>query len=248
MGALPGTNGRRRVYLMRHGEVNYYDTDGQLKNADTVTLTETGEEQASAMGCLLADVPFDRALCTGLQRTRQTAQLTLANHDIALEDYAPLREMRAGQMLGHSREQIDAAFVYGLERAAEPGARFIGGDNYAEFYARVTDGFQKLLLQPDWSTMLIVAHDGTNRMLLGWVTGAGLAAVGAFEQDPGCLNVIDVDVIDGRIQRRLIKALNLTPTNLTKHGNYLTSLEQVYHTRPGREITNVIAARPHDAD
>ena len=213
---LSGTNGRRRVYLMRHGEVRYFTTEGKPVNPHEVRLTEDGEAQARAMGELLANVPFDRAAHTGLPRTRQTAEI------------GGLREIRLGKLIDPSRERVEAEFVYGMERAAEPGARFAEGEAYADFQARVTAVFRTILLQPDWTTMLLVAHDGTNRTLLSWVTGAGLAGLGAFEQDPGCLNIIDADVVDDRIVRRMIKALNLTPTNYSKLDNHLTSMEQVF--------------------
>ena len=56
----------------------------------------------------------------------------------------------------------------------------------------------------------------------------------SFEQDPCCLNVIDADVVDGGIQRRFIKLTNATPVNHAKHGNNLTSMEQVFALR--REV------------
>src|SRR5690606_31668094 len=124
--------------------------------------------------------------------------------------------------------------AYGLERAAEPDARFGGGDLYGEFYARVTGAFKALLLEPGWTRMLLVAHDAVNRALLAWTANAGLAGLAAFEQDPGCLNIVDADVLDGRILRKIVKALNLTPANYAKQGNYLTSLEQVFFGRPRR--------------
>jgi probable phosphoglycerate mutase len=183
------------------------------------------------MADFLAEIPLDRAGHTGLPRSCQTAELMLAAHDVDLETHEGLREIRAGRLRVLPPERVDAEFVYGFERAGEPGARFANGEAYADFEARIGAGFEALLLAPGWSRMLMVAHDGTNRALLGWVTGGGRAAMGAFEQDPGCLNIIDVDVVDGRIVRKLVKALNLTPTNLAKHGNYLTSLEQVFRGR-----------------
>ena len=44
--ALPGTAARRRVYLMRHGEVAYFDANGDVVHPKYVELTETGQGQA----------------------------------------------------------------------------------------------------------------------------------------------------------------------------------------------------------
>ncbi|MBM3491519.1 MAG: histidine phosphatase family protein [Alphaproteobacteria bacterium] len=228
---LPGTNGRRRVYLMRHGEVAYFRADGRAVNPDKVSLTEAGRMQASVMADALAAIAFDRAACSGLPRARETAELVLSGRDLSVEELADFREIKPGSIRNLPANRAEAEFVYGLERAAEPGARFAEGEPYAAFYARISEAFEDLLLSPGWSRLLLVAHDGTNRMILGWACQGGLAAVPAFEQDPGCLNIVDADVIDGRIVRRLIKALNLTPSNIAKHGNYLTSMEQVFFGR-----------------
>ncbi len=71
--------------------------------------------------------------------------------------------------------------------------------------------------------------------MLSWAAGAGLAAAGAFEQDTGCINVLDFDMVPGasgrpipEIERVLIKAVNLTPYNYVKHGMNLTSLEAIF--------------------
>ena len=230
---LPGTNGRRRLYLMRHGEVSYFDAEGRAVNPDLVELTEAGQAQARAMGTLLSEIAFDRAGWTGLPRTRQTAEFVLAGRDgPALETLPQFREIRAGVLRGLARDRLEAEYAYGLERAAEAEARFAGGDLYAEFAARVSGALEALLREPGWTRMLLVAHDAVNRMALAWTANAGLAGIAAFEQDPGCLNIIDADVLDGRIVRKVIKALNVTPVNYVKAGNYRTSFEQVFFGRP----------------
>ncbi len=229
--ALEGTSSRRRVYLMRHGEVRYFGADGQPVHPKFVDLTDRGLMQAACTGEMLADVPFDRALSTGLPRTMQTARSVLADRKIELEEMPALKEIHSGRATGKTLDEVKEDFIYGMETASQPGARFAGGDLFQEFYDRVTAAFEALLLEPGWRNLLLVAHDGTNRMLLSWASYGGLASARAFEQDPGCLNVIDADVEDGQISRRLVKLANLTPTNHSKLGNHLTSMEQVFDYR-----------------
>ena len=151
----------------------------------------------------------------------------MADRDLALEEILALKEIHYGPASGKSQAQLDAEFVHGMGTANLPGARFAGGDLFQDFYDRVTTAFEALLLQPGWRNLLLVANDGTNRMLLAWAGYGGLASARAFEQDPGCLNVIDADVAEGKILRRLIKLTNLTPINHSKLGNHLNSMEQV---------------------
>lgn len=224
---LPGTRGRKRVYLMRHGEVSYRRPDGRTVFSTQVPLTEEGVEQARVMRELLAEVPFDLGAHTGLVRTRQTADLVLEGRAVRLEEIAALREIQAGPIEHLSDERIDAEFTYGLERAAEPGAAFPGGETFAAFQERIVPAFEALLQRPDWTTALVVGHGGTNAVILAWVTRGGLAGLSTFEQDAGCVNIIDADVVEGEIVRRMIRAVNLTPYNLAKHEHYLTVAERI---------------------
>ena len=83
---LPGTRGRKRVYLMRHGEVSYRRADGRTVFSTQVELTDEGVEQARQMQELLKQVSFDLVAHTGLARTRQTAELVLAGEKVKLEE------------------------------------------------------------------------------------------------------------------------------------------------------------------
>lgn len=228
--ALPGTKGRRRVYLMRHGHVSYVDPEGMPVDPKTVLLTEAGQAQALAAQKLLREIEFDRAMCSGMPRTRQTAKIVLGERDISLEDNDGFVELSGGRLSQVAPEEREAAFVYGLERADSEGERFAGGELFASFEKRITATFDELILQPDWKRLLLVCHDAVNRMILSHVCGAGLAGIASFEQDMACINVIDIDVIDGRVERCLIKAVNITPYNTTKDGMYHTSLEEVFKT------------------
>jgi probable phosphoglycerate mutase len=212
---------------MRHGEVSYRRPDGQTVFSSDVTLTDEGIGQAHLMRELLAQVPFDLGVHTGLTRTQQTAQLVLEGRSVRVEEIAQLREMHAGSIAHLSDERIDAEFTYGFERAAQPGAGFPGGESFAAFQQRVVPAFETLLQRPDWTTALVAGHGGTNAVILAWVTRGGLAGLSAFEQDAGCVNIIDADVVDGEIMRRMIRAVNLTPYNFAKHEHYLTVAERI---------------------
>src|SRR5438128_2468477 len=89
---------RRRVYLMRHADVEYFDAAGRPHRPQTVPLTERGRQQARIAAAALAEVPFDRAVTSGLLRTEQTAQLVLAGREVPLEAEPRLREIETGRV------------------------------------------------------------------------------------------------------------------------------------------------------
>lgn len=236
---------------MRHGHVDYFGKEIQAAAGDTkvVPLTPLGQEQAKAGGIALSHVRFDRAVCSGVPRTFQTATHVLANQpDEArpqLEIEPDLVEIHGGGFIeARSRAELAAQMAYHFELAGEPGATMLkGGEVFAEAELRAVAVIKRLLAEPGWHTMLIAAHEGINRLILGWAAlgakSSGLKAVQAFEQDPACINVIDFDMVpreDGslgtEIQRAIVKAVNVTPYNYVKHGMNMTSLEAIFAKDP----------------
>jgi hypothetical protein len=62
--------------------------------------------------------------------------------------------------------------------------------------------------------------------------GSGIAGIGWFEQDAGCVNIVDVD----DASRFLVRLLNHSPLNAMKLGIETTTMERLYQqyceTRP----------------
>lgn len=227
---------RQRLYLMRHGRVDYFAPRVQEAGDHRIaTLTEEGRAQALAAGDALSHVVFDVALCSGLPRTRETAELVLSRvaHPVTLGEDLAFEELRGGTIKFPSREQAAIAMQGQFQRASLPGARMFGGERFLEAQMRAVAALEALLVGPPWRTALLVAHEGINRLILSWACGAGLSAAPAFEQDTACINVLDVDVLtqaDGTatIERFIVKAVNVTPYNWLKHGMSRTSLEAIF--------------------
>lgn len=239
MSTLPGTTGRRRIYLMRHGFVDYSSKEVLASRDPAIAqLTRQGKEEALAAGAALQDVHFDLAICSGLLRTRQTAEIVLSKHHNPpnLEVDQRLEEIKSGKYIDfESAEQLAATMTFQYERAGEPGATFLeGGEKFIDTMSRIEDALLHLISRECWHTALVIAHEGVNRLILTWAIGAPLNACAAFEQDTGCINIIDFDLVpkeDGsgvKIERALIKAINLTPANYLKNGMNLRSLEAIF--------------------
>jgi probable phosphoglycerate mutase len=243
MSMLPGTTGRRRIYLMRHGNVDYFSPEVlSSRSTRDVVLTTRGRQEAAAAGHAFAQVSFDRAICSGYPRTRETAEIVLSCVEGAppLETEPELAEIQGGHMSVTSRKELIATMSFYFSKAGEPGATLMeSGEAFAVAQARAVGAIKKLLGEPDWKQILVVAHEGINRLVLSWATGARLLATNAFEQDTGCINVLDFDMVPGEsvpeIARVLIKAVNLTPYNYLKHGMNLTSLEAIFSREDGRD-------------
>lgn len=226
--ALDGAR-RRRLYLFRHGAVDYLDRAGRwVDDPDAVSLNDRGRSQARAMAGLFGDVVVDRAMCSGLPRTRETAEIVLGHRPLTLEDLADLEEIRpqTGEAGGGYDVYDDVAFSHW--RANDPTARFLGGERYSDFYRRIDRAVQGLLAEEDWNNLAVFAHGGTNAAVIGWITGIGLDAFGLIDQATGCLNIIDFDVGEhGDIRRKVVRAMNITaddPVLRHRHAGDMESL------------------------
>lgn len=209
--AIDGSN-RRRLYLFRHGAVDYIDENGELLgDPDLVALNARGVAQAQSMAELFVDVHVDKAICTGLPRTHQTGELILADRDIELEVVPELEEIRPvkGEVSGGYDMVSDVAFSHW--RAEQEDAAFLGGERYQDFYKRIAAAMDHLLLDASWHDLAVFAHGGTNAAILGWATGVGLQAFGLLDQSTCCLNVIDFDFDEaGVLLRKTIRGMNIT--------------------------------------
>lgn len=222
---------RRRIFLMRHGEAAYIAADGTVTDDPrNVGLTERGRIQARKQAGVLASVPFDRAVCSGLPRTLETATVVLAGRERPeLECEPALEEIRGGD-----RAHPVGDMTAWLEHVANPwagadapDATFMGGERFVDFANRVVPAFDRILADPGWRTLLLVLHGAVNRMIFNHVLSLPWQARASIEQDNGCINIIDVDsAADGAPERFLIRGVNLTGYDLNKSGFRLTNMEQ----------------------
>ncbi|HJZ49396.1 MAG TPA: histidine phosphatase family protein [Roseiflexaceae bacterium] len=221
---------RRRLYLMRHGEVNYFE-QGRPAPPDGVHLNEEGRAQAQAAAAALADISFDRAVTSGLPRTDETAAIVLGDRKLRVETEPELREIRGGRLADIPAEELRRTFVDALTRRLSAADTFLLGESFGDFRDRVLPAFHTLLADTSWNTLLLVAHGAVNRVILADVIGLDLYGLGHLEQDAGCINLLDFDDQGYGI----VRLLNYTPYNPLKHGLALTTMERYFLEFPPME-------------
>lgn len=218
---------RRRLYLMRHGSVDYFKADGTPVPPHSVPLNEAGRGQADAAGALFASagVRFDRVLVSGLARTVETARRVLgaARQDVAIDRDPRLEEIRSGRLDAIAPEQLRAAFTGVFSAAANvESLQFLGGETVGAMMDRCLPAFDELLADPAWTCALCVLHGGINRALLGHALTGGRTFLGRLEQAPACINVLDVGVDD-----LVVRATNLAPTQWLHERERYTTMEKL---------------------
>ena len=183
-----------RILLARHGETAW-NAEGRYQGQEDIPLSETGETHARALGERLAAVRIDRAVDSPLSRAFRTAQLALgeARAGLLTTDDG-FKEIAHGEWEGLLTHEIRARDPERLDawRATPHEVLMPQGESLQHVFdrawpalARACDGLG------DDDTLLVVAHDAVNRVLLCRILGLPLQRLWSFRQAPTTLNLLE---------------------------------------------------------
>ena len=203
-----------RILLARHGETPW-NAEGRYQGQIDIPLSPVGEGQANALGQRLKDVRIDRAVASPLSRAQLTARLALgdARADMLQTD-ADLQEIAHGEwegLLASEIQQKDPARLLAWREEPENVLMPCGEslrqvlDRSWRGLARATEG----LGEDD--TLLVVAHDAVNRVLLCRILGLPIARLWTFRQAPTTLNLLEGPSVEQLEVVRLNDCAHHTP-------------------------------------
>lgn len=176
------------LVLTRHGLTDRSDPEQHLGQKIDISINDAGRRQATSLAARLAQVHFDRVLCSPLFRARETAEIIAPT--VTAEADPRLKEMDYGAWEGLTYDRLeeqDGAFRREWElapdRLACPGGE--SGNDVAqrvrEFLADLLDEHQAWRAKASFRAaaspsgpgvapadrqVLAVAHSSTNRILL----------------------------------------------------------------------------------
>jgi probable phosphoglycerate mutase len=159
------------VILARHGE-SEYSVRAALNGDASIAcgLTETGEEQARALGAELAGTDIDLCITSAFERVQRTAGIALAGRDVPRLVVAELGDPDYGPYEGAQLEDYRAWASAAPSNLAPNG----GGESRLAIVARYIRAFRVVLARPERS-VLVVAHSLPIAYILGSVAGAAPA-------------------------------------------------------------------------
>jgi broad specificity phosphatase PhoE len=209
---------RRRLYLLRHGAVDYF-ADGRPVRPEDVVLTPEGREQALSAAAVLSGIAFDRVVTSGLPRTVETAQLVVPG--VEAESWPDLREVESGRIA--DLDDAEAAFATVWRGVVPPETRFLGGETMGSLLDRVVPAVDRLVADEGWDAVLAVLHGGVIRAILSYALTGERVFLGNFELAPASISVLDVGDEDW-----VVRAVNVTPYDLAHQRTRLRTMEELW--------------------
>lgn len=144
------------VIYVRHGETAWNEAH-LLQGWSDIPLNAAGIGQAEKTRELLAQIPFDRIVCSPLLRAKQTAEIIAKGRGVPLIVDERLKERGFGSLEGHPFSQDD--FNSWWKRKFDCTA--CGMESVDSLLSRVKDLIDELRQKYPGETILFVAHGGT---------------------------------------------------------------------------------------
>jgi broad specificity phosphatase PhoE len=183
-----------RVLLVRHGDTQA-SQDNRFTGAMDIPLSKEGRIHASELAVRLARFPLDAIYASSMQRARETAAFTARVHGLEVTPVDEFREVHHGVWDGKNRQEIlQLSGQAALDEFDRDPYHFRpqDGESAEQVLNRAAPALSRLVKKHDAQTILVVAHETTNRLLICQFLGLNPAQYrNKLSQRPACLNVLD---------------------------------------------------------
>jgi uncharacterized phosphatase len=146
------------LYLVRHGETDW-NLARRIQGSTDIPLNDTGREQATATGRLLARRKWDGIISSPLRRATETAEIIAGHVGVRVSPTVDaLAERHYGAAEGLTGEEVEARFPHG---AGVPGR-----ETRDEVVGRVLPMLFSIAEEHAGGSLIVVSHGGVIRAVL----------------------------------------------------------------------------------
>lgn len=180
------------VYLLRHGETTYNADGNRYCGRIDAELTAKGISQAHRVAEALRGHPIDAVYASPLKRAYLTAEIASGSRlPVAKDDR--LIELDFGTWEGKTREEFvteNPDLWRSWSESPDHTQAGGSGDTALDVVYRVDEFFQDMVRKHDGQHVLVVAHNGVNRLYLAWKLGMPLKYYRRIAQENSAITVI----------------------------------------------------------
>ena len=182
------------VYLLRHGQTEWNADGNRYCGRTDLPLTDKGVQQAQLVREQLKDISFKAIYSSPLQRAYGTAQIASGGKEVIKDDR--LIEADFGDWESKSKEQFIEENPALWERwNKEPLITQAGGtgETAQTIIDRMNDFFTSILQKHPSGNILVVAHNGVNRLYLAYKLGMNVKDYRKITLDNSTVSLFQLD-------------------------------------------------------
>ena len=181
------------IVLVRHGETDL-NRDRRFRGRLDVPLNAVGRGQAEACARRITDEWKPTGVYSSpLSRAVQTAQPIARGLGLSVQVDAAFADLDYGQWQGLTLDEARRRWPDLVEAWHKDAACVAppGGESLLEVQSRAVAGLRAIVARREPTTLVVVAHDAVNRLLLLAALDAPLSAFARVGQATGAVNVIE---------------------------------------------------------
>ncbi len=183
----------RRIYLVRHGEI---DCGGEKRyiGITDLPLSRKGMDQAYSLREYFSGISMEKAYTSPLTRCIQTSGIILRDRGIEAVQAEAFKEINMGEWEYMPFDHIKSRFPEQYEKRGQYMDSFIppGGESFIQLRERVMPVFERIV-DSVGGNILIVAHAGVNRVILSGLLEFPPGDIFKLPQPYGCVNILHMD-------------------------------------------------------
>lgn len=182
-----------RLFLIRHGET-WWNEINKFQGASDIELSSQGWRQAQKLAISLKDEPIAEIYTSPLKRAQQTAAEVAKYHYCPITVLDELRELNQGQLEGLTREEFKEQYSNFLREWLKNPAdlKLPGGESLRDLQQRAWAAVERIREEHASTTVVAVAHNFVNIVILCQVLGISLNNFWCLRQDLTAKNLIEI--------------------------------------------------------
>jgi broad specificity phosphatase PhoE len=182
------------VYLLRHGETAYNADGNRYCGRTDIDLTKKGIQQANLVNNQLKGMLFDVVYSSPLKRALYTAEIASGLKTVKTD--VRLIEVDFGGWEGKTKEEfIEEKASLWTDWMNDPEHTKAGGtgETAADVVSRVDDFYKEMLDKYPDGNILVVGHNGINRLYLAYKLGMPLKYYRRIVQENSSITMFSLD-------------------------------------------------------
>ncbi len=183
-----------RLILVRHGQTEW-NRVGRIRGRIDIALNETGLAQAAAVAERLAALPLAAIYSSPLKRAVETAEPAARKTGLKVQILDGLLDIDYGRWEGLSPTEVVEAYpdLYHQWHHSPHLVTFPDGESLDEVRRRALSTVKQIALSHEGQTVVIVAHQVVNKVLVCAMLGLDNSRFWHVQQDNGCIDIFDYE-------------------------------------------------------